>query len=458
MSRAIPADSPRVFPWPVVALMAAIAVMVIVWHIAAFPITNPFYGLFENATDVRVYRAGAGTVLDARALYDEPVLWRLHFTYPPFAAIMFVPLALVGLTVAEIAWWALGFAVLLAVVVLGLRSLGYRLDPRCATFAVLLAVAVTALEPVRTTIWLGQVNLVVMALLLIDLVFLRSGSRWRGFAIGIAAGLKLTPLFAVLYLLGTRQWRAAATASATFGATVLVGFLVIGSDAHAYWTRHLFDTDRVGRADSPANQSVRGFGSQLLAHLDIGRFAHPGPGGSVFEAPAWLWLPAVVVVGALGLWAALVAHRAAQDLLAASVVGMTMCMVSPFSWGHHWVWCVPLLLVALDLALRAGTTRGTWWYWLAPAGIVTLTFTWWHHHWDSGPYLTSDHAIALGLFMQPRAPDPAPVDAALIVLYAGCYPLLWAITVAAVLIASRMRPGPSTGGGPLTTDEVEAVA
>ena len=435
------------------------ALGVIAWHITAFPMSNPFYGLFENATDVRVYRAGAGAVLDSRSLYDAPVLWRLHFTYPPFAAIAFAPLAVLGAGVAKIAWWAIGFAALVAVVALGTRSLGYRTDARLGGFAVLFSVAVTALEPVRTTIWLGQVNLLIMALFLTDLVFLRADSRWRGIAIGIAAGLKLTPLFAVIYLLVTRQWRAAATAITTFGATVAIGFLVIGADSRAYWTRHLMDSDRVGRADSPANQSVRGFGSQLLAHLDVRRFAHPGPGGPVFDAPLWLWVPAALVVAVLGLWAAVVARRMSQPLLAATIVGMTMCAVSPFAWGHHWVWCVPLLLVTLDLALRHGGSRRTRWYWLAPAGVVALTFTWWRHWWDSGPYLTSDHEISLGLFMMPRAAGPGPVDHAHDLLYAGCYPLLLAVTVVATLLAGRRtRDRRPSAGESLAPEDVVAVA
>ncbi len=446
----------RSIPTWAIVLAGIAALGVIAWHIAAFPITNPFYGLFENATDVRVYRAGADAVLDSRPLYDAPVLWRLHFTYPPFAAIAFVPLAALGAGFADIMWWATGFAALVAVVALGARSLGYRFGARLIVFAALFSIAVTALEPVRTTIWLGQINLVVMALVLTDLVFLRVDSRWRGIALGIAAGLKLMPLFAVFYLVVTRQWRAAATAIVTFGATVAIGLLVIGSDARTYWTRHLFESARIGRADSPANQSVRGFGSQMLAHLDVRRFTHPGPGGPVFEAPSWLWVPAALVVAVVGLWAAVVARRMSQPLLAATIVGMTMCAVSPFAWGHHWVWCVPLLLVTLDLALRHGS-RQTWWYWLAPAGVVALTFTWWRHWWDSGPYLTSDHAISLGLFMMPRSTGPGVGGHVLAVIYAGCYPLLLAVTVVATLVGHSVARRRAEARTP-ARDDVIAVA
>ncbi|WP_238419274.1 glycosyltransferase 87 family protein [Gordonia sp. 'Campus'] len=458
-----PPESPRSAPAPIpgvaVIVAAVFALGVIVWHITAIPITNPFYGLFENATDVRVYRSGAATVLDGRSLYDDPVLWRLHFTYPPFAAVVLVPLAVVGQAVAAICWWALGFIALAGVIAMGLRSLNYRVDARLVAFAVLLAVASTALEPIRTTIWLGQINIIVMTLILVDLVFLRPTSRWRGIGIGLAAGLKLTPLFVIVYLVLTRQWRVAGTALATFAGTIVVGFLVIPGDAWAYWTRHLVDTDRIGRADSPANQSVRGGLSQMLAYFDIGRFADAGPGGPVYQPPVWLWVPAALIVVVVGLWAAIVAHSESRELLAATIVGMTMCAVSPFAWGHHWVWCVPLLVVTLDLAMRRGTTAGTWWYWLGPVGVVASTFTWWRHWWDSGPYLTSDHAIALGLFMMPRVADGQPWNVALVLLYSWCYPMLLGITALATLVgtlrARRRRRPPRRSS---RTEDVVAVA
>ncbi|MFW0794541.1 glycosyltransferase 87 family protein [Gordonia sp. CPCC 205515] len=432
--------TPRISGW-VVGVAAIAAIGVIVWHITAFPISNPLYGLFQNNTDLRVYRAGAQTVLDADPLYAKPVLWDLDWTYPPFSAIVLVPFALVSQAVANVIWWSATFLALIATIVLSFRSLGYRLDGRLAVFSVLLAICSTALEPVRTTIWLGQINIFLMLLILADLVLLdmiRPNSRLRGIGVGLAAGIKLTPGFFVVYLLATRRWRAAATAVVAFAATVVVGFAIVPRDSWQYWTHDIVRAARIGRVDSPANQSVHGFICQMLAYFDVRRFAHPAPGGPVFAAPAWMWVPVALIAAALGIWAAVVAHRRGQELLAVTIVGMTASTVSPFSWGHHWVWFVPLFVVAFDFAYRGlALGRGEWWRWLAPATIVTLSFTWWHHWWDSGPRLTSDHAIALGLFMQPRWPDPQWYDRLVVMVSAGCYPLILLLTIIVTLVAAR---------------------
>ncbi|MET9202175.1 glycosyltransferase 87 family protein [Gordonia sp. NPDC003585] len=428
-----------------VIVVAILAVLVIWWQAKVLPFGDPFYGLFQNATDLRVYRAGARTVLDGRPLYTNSVLWNLDFTYPPFAALVMTPFALLEVATAKAVWFAATFVALCAVIVLSFRSLGYRIDRSLLIFSVFATVAATALEPVRTTVWLGQVNIFLMLLVLADLVLLdmiRPGSRLRGIGVGIAAGIKLTPAFFVVYLLFVRRWRAAATAVVAFGCTVALAFVVIPSDSWRFWTVDASGAPaRIGRVDSPANQSINGFISQLLAYFDIRRFAHPMPGGPVFEAPLWMWLPVALVAAALGLWAAVVAQRNGRALLAVTIVGMTGSTVSPFSWGHHWVWFVPLLVIAFDEAYRSRTL----WVWLAPAGIVALSFTYWYNWWDSGPRWTADHAIALGLFMMPRWPDPQWFDYPLVVLYAGCYPLVLLITIVVTLVAgARRRPATVT--------------
>ena len=65
------------------------------------------------------------------------------------------------------------------------------------------------------TIYLGQVNLVLLALILWDLSQPDTGKSrwWKGFGTGIAAGIKLTPLIFIPYLLVARKFRQAAMAA-----------------------------------------------------------------------------------------------------------------------------------------------------------------------------------------------------------------------------------------------------
>lgn len=140
--------------------------------------------------DTLVYRAEGRAVVTGSDLYGFTVTeWKLPATYPPFAAILFVPTTWLPITALKVCF-ILGNAALLALLV----HLSCRLAGR-ATRApfLLLAVAVGIwLEPVFQTLLFGQINLALVCLALWDLTR-PAGALGKGFALGVATGVKLTP-------------------------------------------------------------------------------------------------------------------------------------------------------------------------------------------------------------------------------------------------------------------------
>ncbi|MFT4086421.1 MAG: glycosyltransferase 87 family protein [Gordonia sp. (in: high G+C Gram-positive bacteria)] len=311
-------------------VLAALAVWV---QNAIIPLNEPFWGLFDYQLDLDVYRAGAQTVLDGEPLYRAKLLGQMDFTYAPISIVLFTPFAWMPAGVAHVVWSVLIFVALYFVIVLSFRSLGHDVTWKLRGVAASLVVISTLLEPVRSTIWFGQINIFLMLLILWDLLR-PEGSRLRGVGAGVAAGIKLTPLLFVVYLLLVRQWRAAATLVGGFALTVAVGFALMPRDSWTYWTDTLFDPDRVSSPQTAGNQSIRG------ALANIGHTDKP--------SSLW-WILIVLAVLALCLYAAVLAHRHVHELLSLSLVGMTSCAVSPVAWGHHWVWLVPLLVFAIHL-------------------------------------------------------------------------------------------------------------
>src|SRR5436190_19955466 len=87
------------------ALLLAQAVVIAIWPDA-----------HTLMIDLQVYRAGGEAVLHGSPLYDGGVLLDLPFVYPPFAALVFVPLTVLPLPVLKIAWTLAGVALLVFVV------------------------------------------------------------------------------------------------------------------------------------------------------------------------------------------------------------------------------------------------------------------------------------------------------------------------------------------------------
>lgn len=333
--------------------------------------------------DLLVYRAEGEAVVHGGDLYGFTVTeWRLPATYPPFAAVLFVPTS--GIPVPALkALFLAGNALLLA----WLLALSARLAGRAAPLPLLCAATALALwlEPVFQTLLFGQVNLAVTGLVLWDLIR-PPGARAKGLALGIAAGVKLTPAIFIAYLFLTARRKEAATATASFTGTVLLGALLLPAATVDFWTRHLFETGRVGKVWIIDNQSLQG----LVARAT----------GTAAPGPAWV-LPAALVAAA-GLWLATRARRVhGSDRWGILLTAFTALLVCPISWSHHWVWCVPLLAVLLAegrtlLAASAAPVFTARTMWLVPhAGDRDLHLPGWQQPCAS-PYPLLGLALLAG--------------------------------------------------------------
>ncbi|MFI6334940.1 glycosyltransferase 87 family protein [Streptomyces sp. NPDC050535] len=297
--------------------------------VTVFTATVP---LLRDWFDLRVYYGtiDAWTHHDGR-IYDYLVPGTTYgFTYPPFAALSMLPMSLVGLHTAIAIGLLLNCAALAAVVWIlvgpALRRYGW--------FGFALAACLLALfEPVRDTFSFGQVNLLLLALVLSDAWLLATGrGRRAGIGIGLAAAVKLTPAIFIGMLLLARRWRAAGVATAVAAAATALAAWVAPDASRFYWTDALWDTDRIGRLGYVSNQSLQGV---------LARFVAPD------EPSKALWAAAALVV--LCVWARRTSRAAADaDWTAAfALTGLTACLVSPITWVHHLVWLLPSFAVLL---------------------------------------------------------------------------------------------------------------
>jgi alpha-1,2-mannosyltransferase len=320
------------------AALIAVSVLCVAAFVAFPPAHGVAFGPYR--VDLDVYRIGGRAWLSGAHLYGAlpPTMSgaRLPFTYPPVAAILLSPLAMVPVAVASAVLTTASAGLLALVLRACLRSLD-RTGEHLGGWSVwwLLPPALL-LEPVRNTLTYGQVNIVLMALVAADC--LAPSARWpRGSLVGLAAAIKLTPAAFVLFFLLRRDWRAAGMAAVSFLAATGVGFALAWRDSVQYWTRTVFDASRVGGLPYASNQSVVGVLARFgVSHHDLAEF--------------WLLAAIAVVVAA---WRGMRrCFAASQDCLALSLNGLAALLISPISWSHQWVWCVPALVALASVGLR----------------------------------------------------------------------------------------------------------
>ncbi|WP_297003924.1 glycosyltransferase 87 family protein [uncultured Corynebacterium sp.] len=338
-------------PWTAVVL-AVLAVLAVISGVRAFVTYVVNSGGVPYHIDFDVYRAGGRAVLDDIPLYEGSFTVgsiSLPFTYPPLSALAFAPLAVLPLSTGEVLFTLVSMVMLVLTVVIVLAASAREADRRIPRrtlwlLGVGLAALATWMWPVASTLDYGQINILLMLLVVADLLLPRT--PWpRGALVGLAAALKLTPAVFGLYFLLRRQWREAATSLVSGLGFSALAWVFLPGDSHRYWTETVSDPTRIGGLMYSANQSWRGM---------VARFT-----GDPAQTRIWVVLAVLTFVAVV---AVMIRQLAVGAVTAAVCTNSLLALLaSPVSWAHHWVWVVPMALVAV----------ASWW-WGGRRGAVVL--------------------------------------------------------------------------------------
>ena len=337
--------------------------------------------------DFDVYRMGGQVLLDGGDLYG--ILPRLAegsylpFTYPPLAAALFSIFTVVPLGLGQALFTAISIGCLLVVCRIVLSSLVERPVPELWWLATAATTVGLWLEPVRDTLNFGQINIVLMTLVVVD-VLLGRGKWWNGLLVGLAISIKLTPAVFLLFFLVRRDWRALGVGAASAVTYAALGHLLTPNDSTTYWTSTLFDTDRIGSPHFANNQSIKGELGRLGIESDVAWFLVSLIVGLFIAWVAWRLLSVAPAGPQLS---------GPRDVAALMAVAFAALYCSPVAWDHSWVWVVPLLILLTFLATRPAASA--MWWWLVGFGLVIfavaphqripqrydaeLSWVWWQH-------------------------------------------------------------------------------
>ena len=385
------------------AVVSAPSVSILGWLALLLPAHHSLVddgGRLVFKLDSFVYYEAVRQWLDGGDLYSwyaNPPQHLWPFTYTPLAAWLIAPLTRMSYQSATVLLVVATPLCAAVTAYAALRRLGAGNRTAHGLAPWLALIAVVALEPFPKTMEYAQVNAILMALVAVDLLAVPGCSRWRGVLSGLAAAIKLTPAVAILVLLARREWRAAATmAGSAVGLTALAA-LAAPAESWEFFTSAMWDPGRAGFADYSGNQNLKGAIARGLPE-------------SAWN-PTWAACSLLAVAAAWFLCRRLGRLQVTSDdaddeagLVLTLQVGVVMVLgllVSPISWSHHWVWCLPALMsvgvaswrwrsTALGLASIAGVLvfvlSMQWWFpeqnhveqnWPFWAKVVGSSYTWW---------------------------------------------------------------------------------
>lgn len=321
--------------------------------------------------DMTIYREGVQAFLDGRPVYSEPMMAgdiALPFIYPPFGALAMVPLASRGISHDTAGNIMIVFSdlLLLACLYFCLRAV---LAPRHRRLLLPITTVTWAValffEPIDLNNSFAQINVVIMALVVFDLV---PRKRWlpQGWLIGLAAAIKITPLAMLLYPLLKKDFRTILTAAASAVIATAVAAAVRWDAFVEFFTVKLLAMGTGGDfgvgTDYQSNSSIKGVVQRLYPSLES------ATDHATLTSVVWLVLTLVTI--AAGAWAMHLLIRRDLDVEAWLIGSLVMLLISPVSWSHHWVW---LALVVPVFAYRAWIYRHSTWV----SGSLLATLATW---------------------------------------------------------------------------------
>ena len=287
------------------------------------------------------------------------------YLYPPPSLLAFYPFAAVPYDAAKVRLLIVShLCLLLALYLLFLRLAPFDPPPAWRPFAfALMLVYVLNYYPVADNFAWGQINLIVLALVL--LAWLALKRNWHALAVAVplslAVLLKTYPVLLLPLLVLRRRYAAAAWLVGLLAVYGLVSWWVLPRGLWGDWLTNVAPTGGYGLRPfnlflpaEPWNHSINGF---MIFVQDRTQ--------EVFGVPVRLLTRPLtyLLAGAVGAATAGLAllsarkGRGERTLDAdVSLFLLMMFLVAPLSWEHHLVYALPAALFAINFLLK-GPTR-----------------------------------------------------------------------------------------------------
>jgi hypothetical protein len=270
----------------------------------------------------------------------EPYMKQHAATHPPAAAVLTIPLGLLSLEAASLAWLGVELCLLVASVVILFKALRpARLDWR---LVVLATVTLLAWAPTLYELLNGQWNLALLALTTGAIAaYRRDRPMLAGVLLGLAISLKLIPAMLVLYFIARGSWKVVGLTVVTSVVSTLSSVAVLGLDAgRSFVTLGLSGAS--GWRASEGNYSIFG----AVSHLFEGSDQTPP---LLLHQPGLEWPIAIAAVLLVLVLAWRQWRRGPIDIgLALGCV--LMVMASPVAWQYYLLLlCWPLLVIGRRL-------------------------------------------------------------------------------------------------------------
>lgn len=258
------------------------------------------------------------------------------FTYPPSIFLFFLPLLVLPSAFATSLWNFLSVVAVISSILLILKLTKFSLKNPL----VLLLLSITLLlEPVRETLLFGQNNSIVLFFIILSYFLSKkessSSGLWSGVALGIAASLKVFPLFLLFYFLIKKDWVTVFTTIVVF-----IFFLLAGTFGQFNYLFYYLKFAGVVITPNIASNSDQSLYSLIMLYLPFLKNFQP-------------YVSITIYFTFLSICYINWRESKLDFVFFTEILAGTVLLITPLAWVHHLVFLIPLSLVLFLKSLKS---------------------------------------------------------------------------------------------------------
>ncbi|MGC9327746.1 MAG: glycosyltransferase family 87 protein [Candidatus Hinthialibacter sp.] len=305
------------------------------------------------------------------------------FVYPPFFALILIPLSQFSYATAWFLFSLLSHAAYFAALAILVKLIRHEDEPPIFWWGILLALS-ACFYPLMKTYSAGQMN-TFMLLVIAGSAYLLAVKRETaaGLLLGLGAAIKITPAFFLLYCCWSKRWRAAAAGAAAILASVIISLSVMGVEVHqgflstakdmGYGSSTWAQYEQTYHVD-PFNQAPSAMWSRLLTRTETAQF---GVIEGIAHLPGLAKILSFLTAASIVMFLLLVSRRDKQafSLTEYSLWSIGMLLLPSLLWDHYLVQTMLALAVGLRAAMDEKSPSV---FWLGVA-VAVLAIPFRHH-------------------------------------------------------------------------------
>lgn len=304
----------------------------------------PLWQLILNfrLNDFSVYMDGTKAALKGVNPYQLRFFDR--FNYSPAAALFFIPLTLIPEDAAEFIFTAISILSLFISVKIIFELLKIKISP--PLFLLIFALALKT-YPSKLTLVLGQINLIILALIVGSYYFCEVQTSqkntlllkaWSGILLGLSTIFKLTPAPLLIYFLFRKRWNTVLWFAITIVLLTLTGIVVFGWDLTYYY--YFKTIPQLMNEITPATLNGSYMNQSITALL--GKFGIFGGLNSVIRLGVSfiMGIKIITVIKAIKN-----GDRERKFVSFWNLAIIIMLFIPVFVWQHHYTVLIPVWIV-----------------------------------------------------------------------------------------------------------------